>query len=54
AIVPMQDVLRRGAESRMNRPGQAGGNWSWRFTWEQVYFGLQDELLELTRTYGRA
>jgi 4-alpha-glucanotransferase len=30
AIVPMQDVLGLGAESRMNKPGTLGGNWRWR------------------------
>ncbi|HEY4640788.1 MAG TPA: 4-alpha-glucanotransferase [Thermoanaerobaculia bacterium] len=31
AIVPVQDVLSLGAEARMNRPGDAQHNWSWRF-----------------------
>lgn len=30
AIVPMQDVLGLGSEARMNTPGLATGNWSWR------------------------
>ena len=30
AIVPLQDVLGLGSEARMNRPGEVGGNWSWR------------------------
>jgi 4-alpha-glucanotransferase len=30
AIVPMQDVLGLGSEHRMNRPGEAEGNWAWR------------------------
>jgi 4-alpha-glucanotransferase len=30
AIAPLQDVLNLGAESRMNIPGRAGGNWNWR------------------------
>ena len=29
-MVPAQDVLELGSESRMNRPGEIGGNWSWR------------------------
>ena len=36
-ILPMQDVLRLGAEARMNTPATVGGNWRWR---------LSDELLE--------
>jgi 4-alpha-glucanotransferase len=30
AIVPMQDVLGLGTDARMNRPGEATGNWTWR------------------------
>jgi 4-alpha-glucanotransferase len=30
AIAPLQDVLNLGAESRMNVPGRASGNWRWR------------------------
>jgi 4-alpha-glucanotransferase len=30
AIVPLQDVLDLGSEARMNVPGVAKGNWSWR------------------------
>ncbi len=36
AVIPMQDVLNLGSEARMNFPGKLGGNWTWRFTWEQV------------------
>src|SRR5207249_9107745 len=30
AIVPIQDVLGLGSDARMNRPGEIGGNWTWR------------------------
>ncbi|MEO1368190.1 MAG: 4-alpha-glucanotransferase, partial [Acidobacteriota bacterium] len=30
AVVPVQDVLGLGKEARMNTPGVADGNWSWR------------------------
>jgi 4-alpha-glucanotransferase len=30
AVAPLQDVLNLGAESRMNTPGSATGNWRWR------------------------
>ncbi len=30
AMIPAQDVLGLGSEARMNRPGELGGNWSWR------------------------
>jgi 4-alpha-glucanotransferase len=29
-VAPLQDLLNLGAESRMNIPGKAGGNWRWR------------------------
>ena len=29
AVVPAQDLLALGSESRMNTPGTATGNWSW-------------------------
>jgi 4-alpha-glucanotransferase len=35
-VIPMQDILHLGNESRMNFPGKLGGNWGWRFTWDQV------------------
>ena len=30
AVVPVQDLLRLGSESRLNTPGTAVGNWSWK------------------------
>ena len=36
AIIPMQDLLGLDSGARMNTPGTSSGNWSWRFTWEQV------------------
>jgi 4-alpha-glucanotransferase len=36
AILPMQDLLGLGSEARMNTPGKAEGNWSWRFAWDAV------------------
>ena len=35
-IHPMQDVLGLDGTHRMNRPGMAGENWEWRFSWSQV------------------
>ena len=35
-VIPMQDVLKLGGEARMNFPGRLGGNWTWRFTWDQL------------------
>jgi len=30
AILPVQDILGLGSQARMNRPGEIGGNWTWR------------------------
>ena len=53
AIAPLQDLLNLGAEARMNVPGRAEGNWSWRCTQELLgaadFHGLHD----LTRTSNR-
>ena len=54
AIVPMQDVFGLGSEGRMNTPGQAGGNWGWRYTPPMLTTDLADRLGTLTRVYGRA
>jgi 4-alpha-glucanotransferase len=35
-MVPAQDVLELGSESRLNRPGEIGGNWSWRLEQGQL------------------
>lgn len=53
AVVPMQDVLELGSESRMNRPGVADGNWCWRFRWEQVGPRVAEHYRHLLQLYGR-
>jgi 4-alpha-glucanotransferase len=53
AIVPLQDVLGLGSESRMNLPGQPEGNWHWRYLPGALYGEAGARLAELTRVYGR-
>ncbi|MGB4862145.1 MAG: 4-alpha-glucanotransferase [Tepidiformaceae bacterium] len=53
AIIPMQDVLELGAEARMNVPGQPEGNWSWRFTWDQLKADRAEWLANLARESRR-
>jgi 4-alpha-glucanotransferase len=53
AIAPLQDVLRLGSEARMNTPGQAVGNWTWRFTPEQLGPHLAPALCDMAELYGR-
>jgi 4-alpha-glucanotransferase len=52
-IIPLQDVLSLGSETRMNTPGTAAGNWSWRYTSDALNTRLAAKLLELTEIYGR-
>lgn len=53
AIVPLQDLLNLGSEARMNLPGRADGNWTWRFVPAQITGYLVARLLETTTIYGR-
>ena len=52
-IVPMQDILNLGGEARMNFPGKLGGNWMWRFTWDQISDDLHLKYLGLAKLYER-
>jgi 4-alpha-glucanotransferase len=54
AIVPLQDVLGLGSDTRMNRPNSTAGNWSWRFAEESLTEQSVERLKEMTETYGRA
>jgi 4-alpha-glucanotransferase len=47
-IAPLQDVLSLGREARMNVPGRAGGNWSWRFSEDMLSPASFESLRELT------
>lgn len=53
AIAPLQDMLDLGTEARMNTPGKAEKNWSWRLQ-EQLTEPILNRLTELTTLYGRA
>jgi 4-alpha-glucanotransferase len=48
AIVPAQDVLGLGSDSRMNTPGRASGNWRWRLRRGQLTDDLAARLREST------
>ncbi|ABA87814.1 4-alpha-glucanotransferase [Syntrophotalea carbinolica DSM 2380] len=54
AICPLQDVLSLGGEARMNYPGRADANWSWRYLPGALTSELQQRLADLTRRFGRA
>ena len=53
AIVPVQDVLGLGSEARMNLPGRAQGNWSWRMHQDALSPAHAERLAGLAETYGR-
>lgn len=53
AIAPVQDVLELGTEARMNFPGQAHGNWTWRLERNALVADCFDRLADLTITYRR-
>ncbi|MBQ3652980.1 MAG: 4-alpha-glucanotransferase [Synergistaceae bacterium] len=54
AIIPMQDYLRLGAESRINVPSTPSGNWSWRMKADAIPDGLADRIRAACVLYGRA
>ena len=53
AVVPLQDVLQLGSEARMNTPGEARGNWSWRFSEAQLESWIAPALADMTEMYNR-
>ncbi len=53
AVVPVQDLLSLGNEARMNFPGKAAGNWSWRLLPGQLGDEVIDRLAEFTELYSR-
>ena len=54
AIAPLQDLLNLGAESRMNVPGRASGNWCWRSREDMLADRAFDWLDELTKSSKRS
>ena len=53
AIIPLQDALGLGSEARMNVPARESGNWSWRYTADQLTPEIRRRLAEMTDVYGR-
>ncbi len=52
-IAPMQDFLSLGDWARMNYPGTASGNWTWRMHPDAIDQGLIRRLHETNFLYGR-
>jgi 4-alpha-glucanotransferase len=52
-IIPMQDILGLGEDSRTNLPASAKGNWRWRFKPEMLSPLIAKRLSEITRRHKR-
>jgi 4-alpha-glucanotransferase len=53
AIVPIQDWLGLGADARMNVPGRAEGNWTFRLPAKALTPELAETMRDYALTYGR-
>jgi 4-alpha-glucanotransferase len=53
AIAPLQDLVNLGSEARMNVPGRASGNWTWRCSEQMLSTYGFHSLLELTKSSNR-
>ncbi len=53
AILPMQDVVLFGEDTRFNTPGRPNGNWAFRFSRSQVEGAPWERLREILSLYGR-
>jgi 4-alpha-glucanotransferase len=52
-ILPVQDLLLYGEDTRINRPGNSQGNWSYRITRDQLWEIRRDTFRGWNRLYGR-
>ena len=52
-IAQMQDYLELGAEARINTPGAASGNWTWRMLPGKADKKLAKEIYAMTEIFGR-
>jgi 4-alpha-glucanotransferase len=53
AVIPMQDILGLGSEARLNTPGTAEGNWTWRLPHGALNPDLARHFSFLNRTFAR-
>ncbi len=54
AVFPLQDLLGLDTRARMNIPGTAAGNWTWRYAASDLAPALAEQMAQLTSLYGRA
>ena len=53
ALFPLQDVLNLDGTHRLNLPGTAQGNWSWRFDWPMLGGDVAPALARISAASGR-
>lgn len=53
AVFPLQDLLGLGSRARMNIPGTAAGNWTWRFAETDLTPAVAERMAKLSALYGR-
>lgn len=52
-IIPLQDIMSLDSDARMNTPGRAAGNWSWRYEEKDLDLYWAKFLKKLTKTFNR-
>ena len=52
-ILPVQDLMKYGSDTRMNTPGKAKGNWAYRITEDQLKSLDAQKFRRLAELYGR-
>lgn len=52
-LIPLQDIIGTGSETRMNTPGRSSGNWAFRFRWDQLTPAMTSRLRTMVDIYDR-
>lgn len=53
-VLPVQDLLQYGSDTRINTPGRSAGNWSYRITREQLGALSPTKFFKWNKMYGRS
>jgi 4-alpha-glucanotransferase len=54
AVIPAQDLLGLGSAARLNTPGTASGNWTWRLPAGALDTRLAEYYARLNGAFGRS
>jgi len=52
-LIPLQDILGTGSDTRMNTPGKSSGNWAFRFSWDMLTPDMAKRLRTMVDIYDR-